>query len=225
MKKIAITGHTSGIGYSIDAILSLTYNKADINIRGYSRRNGYNLAEQDGNKVIDALLEYDPDVVFNNAYYPKVQNKILKVLYKEWADREKVIINTGSISGYLSGVYQDGKESYVSDKKELAQECVANSFNYPGINKTRVHCVSFGFVDTALLTPRSGQTINKQNMIDCDEAALILIDLMEEKPYYIAEQVINSRYNTASEATDNYLLAYKNMIKHIATSRRAAKNT
>ena len=74
--KIAITGHSSGIGQSLDSVLSLT--EREWEIRGYSKSNGHNIAEDNGDKIIQTLLDYDPDVLFNNAYYPKIQNKIKK---------------------------------------------------------------------------------------------------------------------------------------------------
>ena len=142
--KIAITGHSSGIGHQLDLILSLT-TKHDI--QGYSKSNGWNIAERDGDKIVEELIDFDPDVFFNNAYYPQIQNKILERLYEEWKDKDKVIINTGSISGYLKGILLDDDSDYVNDKKALSEFCVRNSFNYPWANKTRLHNIRFGFVD------------------------------------------------------------------------------
>ena len=155
--KIAITGNSSGIGYELDVYISLTTNHE---VRGFSKSNGYNIATNNGEDVVQAILEYDPDVVFNNAYYPKSQNNILARLYDEWKDQNKVIINTGSISGYLKGILLHDDSDYVNDKKELAEFCVRNSFNYPWNNKTRIHNVSFGFVDTPLLT-NTNKEINR----------------------------------------------------------------
>ena len=90
--KIAITGHSSGIGHQLDLILSPT-TKHDI--QGYST-NGWNIAERDGDKIVEELIDFDPDVFFNNAYYPQIQNKILERLYEEWKDKDKALTNTGS---------------------------------------------------------------------------------------------------------------------------------
>ena len=94
--KVAITGNSSGIGLALDTVLSLT---SKHEVRGFSKSNGHNIASDDGDEIIKTILDYDPDVLFNNAYYPKVQNKILETLYNEWSDRDKIIINTGTISG------------------------------------------------------------------------------------------------------------------------------
>ena len=99
--------------------------------------------------------DFDADVVFNNAYYPDIQNKILTTLLTKWKDASgKVIINTGSISGWLNedlGV--DINDTYVSDKRQLGQICINNSFDVftPKAN-VRCHNISFSFVDTPLLS-------------------------------------------------------------------------
>jgi hypothetical protein len=214
--KIAITGASSGIGHELDIYISLT---TDHEVRGFSKSNGYNIATNNGEDVVQSILEYDPDVVFNNAYYPKAQNNILSRLYDEWKDQKKVIINTGSISGYLKGILLDDDSDYVNDKKELAEFCIRNSFNYPWNNKTRIHNVSFGFVETPLLT-NTNKDINKNNLLSALDAVEILYNLIEEKPYYIAEQVINCTFDSDDEMFLHFGVATRNMLKHIARSNK-----
>jgi len=214
--KIAITGASSGIGYELDMYISLT---TDHEVRGFSKSNGYNIATNNGEDVVQSILEYDPDVVFNNAYYPKAQNNILSRLYDEWKDQKKIIINTGSISGYLKGILLDDDSDYVNDKKELAEFCIRNSFNYPWNNKTRIHNVSFGFVETPLLT-NTNKNINTDNLLSSMEAVEILFDLIEEKPYHIAEQVINCTFDSDDEMFLHFGVATRNMLKHIARSNK-----
>lgn len=214
--KIAITGNSSGIGYELDVYISLTTNHE---VRGFSKSNGYNIATNNGEDVVQAILEYDPDVVFNNAYYPKSQNNILARLYDEWKDQNKVIINTGSISGYLKGILLHDDSDYVNDKKELAEFCVRNSFNYPWNNKTRIHNVSFGFVDTPLLT-NTNKEINRDNLLTSIDAVEILYSLIEEKSYYVAEQVINCTFDSDDEMFLHFGVATRNMLKHIARSNK-----
>ena len=214
--KIAITGNSSGIGYELDVYISLTTNHE---VRGFSKSNGYNIATNNGEDVVQAILEYDPDVVFNNAYYPKSQNNILARLYDEWKDQNKVIINTGSISGYLKGILLHDDSDYVNDKKELAEFCVRNSFNYPWNNKTRIHNVSFGFVDTPLLT-NTNKEINRDNLLTSIDAVEILYGLIEEKSYYVAEQVINCTFDSDDEMFLHFGVATRNMLKHIARSNK-----
>lgn len=215
--KIAITGNSSGIGASLDTVLSLT---SKHEIRGFSKSNGFNIAEDDGDSIIDTILEYDPDVLFNNAYYPGIQNKILETLYEKWADRDKIIISTGSISGYLKGILLNDDSDYVNDKRALSEFCIRNSFNYPWANKCRIHCISFGFVATPLIT-NTKKTINQtDDLIGEEAAAFALIDLMENKDYNIAEQVINCTFSSDEEMLTTFDVASRNMLKHVARSRK-----
>lgn len=214
--KIAITGHSSGIGRQLDTILSLT--ESDWEVRGYSKSNGHNIADDNGDKIIQTLLDYDPDVVFNNAYYPKMQTKIMEHLYHKWADKSKVIINTGSISGHLDDVL-DAESDYVKDKKDLQHFCVRNSFNYPWHNKTRLYNISFGFVNTALVT-NTTKDLKFNLMIDEEKAAWMLIDLIEEKPYHVVEQVVNCTFTEQDDMQDVFKTASRNIMKHIVRSNK-----
>tara|TARA_B100001939_G_scaffold240311_1_gene207848 strand:+ start:616 stop:1266 length:651 start_codon:yes stop_codon:yes gene_type:complete len=215
--KIAITGHSSGIGQELDTIISLT---TDHTVQGYSKSNGWNIADNDGEDLIQELLEYDPDVFFNNAYYPKIQNRLLERLYDEWKDKSKIIINTGSISGYLKGILLDDNSDYVNDKRELADFCIRNGFNYPYANKTRLHNISFGFVDTPLLGPPSE---DRKHLIDSQQAAFALFDLIEEKDFYVAEQVINCKFLDEDSMLKHFNKATRSMLKHIARSNKSKK--
>ena len=214
--KIAITGHSSGIGSSLESILSLTTN---YEIRGYSKSNGWNIAQDDGELIIQELIDYDPDVLFNNAYYPNIQNKICETLYTKWSDKDKIIINTGSISVYLSEMLGDDESDYINDKKRMSEFCIRSSFNYPWNNRSRVYNISFGFVNTPLVTNTTKQ-INKDNMIDTDEAAHMLIELMENKPYHIVEQVINCNFTDVNEMQNHFQVATRNVLKHIVRSNK-----
>ena len=219
--KIAITGHSSGIGASIyDKLVD----DPDFDVKGYSKSNGWNIAEQDGDKIINELL--DADVVFNNAYYPEIQNKILQTLLDKWKDASgKVIINTGSISGWLNedmGVDMNGQ--YVSDKRKLAQICINNSFDvFTPKTNVRCHNISFSFVDTPLLTKRVGVATNEDHMINTSDAADMLIDLILEQKYHIPEMVVQCKVIDGNDMLGMYKTANRNMVKHVAKSRREVK--
>lgn len=216
--KIAITGHSSGLGQEIDAIVDLTM---DCTVRGYSKRNGWNIAEDDGEKVIADILEFDPDIVFNNAYYPGIQNRILDRLYNEWSDTDKVIMNTGSISGYLGPIIGD-EPDYVKDKRALAEYCILNSFNYKVNNRCRIQCISFGFIDTPLLN--LSKEDNTPNMISVNDAAFLMVDTaFKEQPFLVPEMVINPIQHD-DVMLKYYKIATKNMLKHVARSNRNLKS-
>lgn len=175
-KKVAVTGHTSGIGKEVfDWCYAHGYD-----VRGYSRSTGYNLVEGTGLKTAEAILKWSPDIVFNNAYMPNAQVNLLKTLHKKWKNQEKVIINTGSMAAYISTF--EGS-LYEKNKAEQKDYVVKASQEYPVENKCRLHNVSFGWTDSNLV-PEGGT-------IPAYEAAMVLVDLIPPKPYLIAEILVS----------------------------------
>lgn len=180
--KVAVTGHTSGIGKEI-------YEYCQFHgalVKGYSRSNGFDLKEGTGDTIINAILRDDPEIVFNHAWYPRAQNKILKILHTQWADREKVIINTGSATCY----YSIGASIYESDKAELRDYCIAKATDYPYKNKCRLHNVSMGWTNSKILDGVE----DGEYFIDPYEAALVLINLAQPQNYVMSEVVCNGKF-------------------------------
>jgi hypothetical protein len=179
-QKIGVTGHTSGIGKEIFDYLE--WQGKDV--RGYSRANGFNMADRQGDAIISDILTNDLDVVFNNAWYPRVQNKIMKVLHEQWKDREdKYIITTGSAAIYQEGLTGD---VYHLDKQEIADYCIEASLGWPIVNKCRCMSVSLGWVNTPMVGEHEG-------FITAYEAALILLNLMHKQNYIIPEIVVGNK--------------------------------
>jgi hypothetical protein len=199
-RKIGVTGHTSGIGKEIfDYLQFQGYN----NVKGYSRSNGFNMADRQGDAIISDILTNDLDVVFNNAWYPRVQCKIMKVLHEQWKDREnKYIINTGSGS-----IYQEGLTGnvYRLDKEELAEYAIAASFDWPIVNKCRCMTVSLGWTNTPMVGEHEG-------FITGYEAALIITNLMHEQNYIIPNIVVGNKQlptdeiNAVRDAAQEYVV-------------------
>ena len=195
-KKVAVTGHTSGIGKEI-------YEYCQFHgalVKGYSRSNGFDLKEGDGDKIINAILKDDPEVVFNHAWFPRAQNKILKILH-----REKVVINTGSATCY----YSIGASIYEKDKAELRDYCIAKATDYPYKNKCRLHNVSMGWTNSKILDGVE----DGEYFIDPYEAALVLINLVMPQNYIMTEVVCNGKFKPLKQmvqlrdkATANVLL-------------------
>ena len=179
-RKIGVTGHTSGIGKEIYD--HLKFNGDDV--RGYSRSNGFNMAYAYGDEIINDILRNDLDVVFNNAWYPRVQNKIMKVLHEQWKDREdKYIINTGSAS-----IYQEGLTGgvYAHDKAELAEYAIQSAFDWPHINKCRCMTVSLGWTNTPMVGEHDA-------FMTAYEAAMIVVNLMFKQNYIIPNIVVGNK--------------------------------
>lgn len=221
--KIAVTGHTSGIGQAVHDMCDLTL-EGQNTVRGYSKSNGWNLAEDNGDKLIQELVDFDPDVLINNAWYPGIQTKILTTLFDEWKGKPKKIINIGSISGYLSGIVDDS--DYMTDKLEQAQFIIRNSFRDGTDHQIKMFNISFSFVNSPLLTRVSiaGNT-DPEKMIDVMDAAEIILDCMDDndKAYDIVEQVIQCRVLSSEELVTNFMTGSRNMAKHIIRSDRAIK--
>lgn len=113
--KIALTGHTKGIGAETLKLLEAQGHE----VVGFSRTNGYNVMRPK-NIVKNAL---DCDVLINNAWMPDAQPRLMYLMYEEWATQPKHIINISSTAGdYPDFFGMFGYNSwvpYVSDKQRL----------------------------------------------------------------------------------------------------------
>ena len=113
--KIALTGHTKGIGAETLKLLEAQGHE----VVGFSRTNGYNVMRPK-NIVKNAL---DCDVLINNAWMPDTQPRLMYLMYEEWANQPKHIINISSTAGdYPDFFGMFGFNSwvpYVSDKQRL----------------------------------------------------------------------------------------------------------
>lgn len=89
--KIAITGHTQGLG----AEFVKAYSQLNHNITGFSRTNGYDLRNWDSmQKMLDQINDYD---MFISVAKPDfAQTTILYELWKRWKGQNKVIVNISS---------------------------------------------------------------------------------------------------------------------------------
>ena len=90
--KVALTGHTSGLGQAIYAQLSNKYT-----VSGYSRSNGFDIGVC-ADQLVPLITDYD--IFINNAYHPTGQTELLKRMYHVWKDQPKLIINIGSSSAH-----------------------------------------------------------------------------------------------------------------------------
>jgi len=228
MKKVAITGHTSGIGQSIydalDMISAYSDDKAEI--RGYSRSNGWNLAEANGNLLLEEIIDFDPDVFFNNAWHPGVQNHLCKKLHAKSKGTNKVIINTGSITGYVPHSILDEKNVYARDKNELSTYCILESFKYPYENSCRLINFSWGFVETGLVNK---DDVNREALIDSLDVATVMIDQAEraffkKDRWSQPEIVINSMYFSEEEQNKTFKAAARSVAKHLIKTKKLERS-
>jgi nucleoside-diphosphate-sugar epimerase len=91
MKRVAITGHTYGIGKSLFEHLS----NQGVECKGFSRSNGYDINNPVSRKqILNESIDFDTFI--NCAYNGFGQTYMLIDFFNRWADLEKTIINIGS---------------------------------------------------------------------------------------------------------------------------------
>ena len=148
-KRVAITGHTRGIGkYLVERLEA-----QGIEVMGFSKSNGYNIMKESTCKrIVKEALEWKADIFVNNAYAPGSQVRLLYLFYEAWENKPRQIINMGatssdSITNFSQMGYNKDWTPYVSDKARLdwASLQLANQFQK---GKCRVTNIKPGMVDT-----------------------------------------------------------------------------
>ena len=140
--KIAITGHTKGIGKACADLLGQEHD-----IHGMSRTNGFDI----NNTKPIIMMVNSCDVFINNAYSGTKQSELFDELFNMWrTDDTKTIVNINSRSKY------DGVRTtlYGADKKHL--DHIAQSNVFSDMNKrVRVININPGYVDTDMIPDRA----------------------------------------------------------------------
>lgn len=139
--KVAITGHTSGIGKAIFEVLSVNHD-----VIGLSRSNGYDItSDLDRLKIIDAV--YDCDIFINNAFdyvnYTDAQTKLARQVFDVWFGEDKYLINISSRVNDFDEIrnqkYADAKLSLDRFYEENYLHNKPSVINFrPGATDTRV---------------------------------------------------------------------------------------
>lgn len=166
--KIAITGHTAGIGQALAKI----YSEKGHEIIGLSRRNGYNIRSI--NKVVSMIKPCD--VFINNAQVGFAQTELLFAVYKEWTTQiHKKIINISTMMTSLPISSLPGIEmtEYYVQKKSL-EEATTQLSNLN--NGPKIYLVKPGAIAT-----QPGQ-ISPRPYADVDQWAKQLIEILEVGP-------------------------------------------
>ena len=149
--KIAITGHTKGIGKSL-------YDKFEgqgHTVIGFSASTGFDIGDP---ITIKEILDFslDCDIFINNAYHPTGQTLLLKAFLSSWNGTDKLIINICSKSALVPAEGEEGVEDirpwlrkgwmadYIASKKEQNKILRSRIFK----NTPRTLNVLTGIVDT-----------------------------------------------------------------------------
>ena len=114
--KIAIIGHTRGIGKAIADL----YKGKGFEVVGMSRFNGYDI-KSDHEKIVQEIK--DCDLVVVNAHNGRSQLELLKNIYSRYHDDKKKVVVITSTSGTPEGKDEDlvdeRYQQYCADKREL----------------------------------------------------------------------------------------------------------
>lgn len=170
--KIAITGHTKGIGQAVANAFQ------DYEVIGFSRSNGYDISnEEDRIKIFEAGK--DCDIFFNNAYHPTAQADLLKRFISAWRGTNKTIINMSSKAVYHPAGM--GHPEYVESKKELNNIVNNNMMStHPNILNIMV-----GLVKTDMTAP-----VFSAKMIDPADLGKFIREMINYQSTLAIQQVV-----------------------------------
>lgn len=127
--KVAITGHTKGIGQAIANLYT--------DHIGFSRSNGYDISVAD-NRYAILNESKDCDVFINNAWHDSHQVSMFDEIFYLWQhDRTKTIVNIGSMIKYSrdDSVYFQNKYQMFHHSIKPERKCRVININ-PGFTDT-----------------------------------------------------------------------------------------
>jgi len=167
MIKVAITGHTKGIGKSIYD----TFQMKGHEVYGFSRTNGYDISIKESR---DQILEQikDVDVFINNAYAPQGQQELLKEIINRWDGQNKTVINLNSKTMLMPNP-PDFLKDYAEDKRQQKNLIMSRVFKgFPHIVN-----VTIGLVDTDMAKVFDAK---KMNPVDLAEFIYHIVDIRKQ---------------------------------------------
>jgi nucleoside-diphosphate-sugar epimerase len=123
--KIAITGHSAGIGQA----LANLFEDNGHEVIGLSRRNGYNIRSL---PKVAGMIE-SCDVFINNAQVGFAQTELLFEVWRRWQGQGKTIVNISTQMTNMSLAPKQEWDEYLVQKKtlECAQELLIERNNWP----------------------------------------------------------------------------------------------
>lgn len=172
--KIAITGHTKGIGKAITDYLQDQGHE----VLGYSRSNGFDISSEHVRNFIVEQLKYC-DVFINNAFALSAQKDLLLKSINLWRDTDNIIINMNSKSILMPTVPEYMKD-YVDDKLQQQQIIKDRIF------KARPYIINFtvGLVDTDMSKVFNSKKINPTDL------AKLICNLLEFKGSLAVQDIL-----------------------------------
>ena len=181
--KIAITGHTKGIGKGIYDF----YKIKGHSLIGFARSNGFDIE-----KKLDEIIKLSKecDIFFNNAYNGFDQTNLLFKLWEQWRDQEKLIVNIGSIICQSSYPYRyhDFFSKYKIHKISLDK---AVTELQQTISKCQISLISPGSVKTDFI-PKISRDKTSLNIHEIVEIANLIV--MKRKKFKIYNITFKGAY-------------------------------
>lgn len=153
--RIAITGHTSGLGQE----LYNRFQNSGHKCTGFSRQTGHDIETQ-----IFAIVaaSMDCDLFVNNAYSGFSQTELLYELWAQWKDLPRTIINVSSRSGDTPAASYN---PYKIHKKSLTETCQQ-------LQRTRKNCRVICIKPSLIDTPMTQNVAQK--MLTTAEVAQVI---------------------------------------------------
>ena len=184
--KVAITGHTQGIGKAIFDELA----KRSHQVHGYSRSNNWDITSLEiRNKILEETSDFD--VFINNAYCPGAQFELLKSLVARWQGSKKLIVNVGSKSIYAD-VVPDFMQDYVKDKQQQIE--FINSRRLQA--RPQILNLTLGLVDTQM---SKNLLAEKLNVADVASTLINLIEIKDRM--YVQDLMLDVPFQDWSAIT------------------------
>ena len=123
--KIAITGHSAGIGQALAKI----YLEQGHEVVGLSRRNGYNIRSL---PKVASMIE-PCDMFINNAQVGYAQTELLFDVWRRWRGQQKYIVNVGTQMTDMFIPPKEEWDEYIIQKKalDLATQLLENRSGWP----------------------------------------------------------------------------------------------
>ena len=135
--KVAITGHTKGIGKAIAELYPGHI--------GFSRSNGYDITTSEHRERILSESE-QCDIFINNAFEEEYQIDMFEEIFEQWRDlQSKTIVNLNSRTKYMSPSNND----YWNTKIKLGEQVNKHLFD----RECRIININPGFVLTDTAKP------------------------------------------------------------------------
>ena len=152
--KIALTGHTRGIGKEIYQY----FENQNFNCLGFSRSNGFDISNSEKRKQI-AELSKDCDIFVNNAYcnFDDSQLEMLKEMTNIFNNQKKIIINV-STRATIFNYSTEELNLYKESKLKIDKFCETK------LQKPWIINLKPGLTDTSRVSEISGKKMRVESI-------------------------------------------------------------